>query len=128
MTATNKPEEEYEIGLCDKCIQSTNHLNGICQKCLPKRMTSLETKIEDLVRKSEHRPEGGMVEMHTMRFAMRELARWVEEKTVVETNVRVLSLLQLFIDNKDLIIVGLLEDIQKKILSTGVKEKDQNNG
>ncbi len=24
---------EYEIGYCKVCIQSTNHLNGVCQKC-----------------------------------------------------------------------------------------------
>ena len=26
-------QPDYEIGYCDKCIQSTNHLNGVCQKC-----------------------------------------------------------------------------------------------
>lgn len=24
---------DYEVDTCDKCVQSTNHLNGICQKC-----------------------------------------------------------------------------------------------
>lgn len=28
-----KEEPDFEIGYCNKCIQSTNHLNGICQKC-----------------------------------------------------------------------------------------------
>ena len=26
-------QPEYEIGYCKDCVQSTNHLNGICQKC-----------------------------------------------------------------------------------------------
>ena len=24
---------EYELGYCENCMQMTNHLNGICQKC-----------------------------------------------------------------------------------------------
>lgn len=27
---------DYEINSCLKCLQITNHLNGICQKCKPK--------------------------------------------------------------------------------------------
>ena len=26
-------EREYELDLCEKCFQMTNHLNGVCQKC-----------------------------------------------------------------------------------------------
>lgn len=30
-----KPAEHYELNYCKTCIQNTNHLEGICQKCKP---------------------------------------------------------------------------------------------
>jgi len=30
---TDKP---YNLALCDACVQMTNHLSGVCQKCKPK--------------------------------------------------------------------------------------------
>lgn len=26
-------KKEYELDYCNKCVQMTNHLNGVCQKC-----------------------------------------------------------------------------------------------
>ena len=26
---------EFELNYCEKCIQMTNHLDGVCQKCKP---------------------------------------------------------------------------------------------
>jgi hypothetical protein len=30
-----KENKDYNLAYCAKCIQSTNHLDGVCQKCLP---------------------------------------------------------------------------------------------
>lgn len=32
MKKENK-SKNFELAYCPKCIQMTNHLNGICQKC-----------------------------------------------------------------------------------------------
>ena len=29
--------KEFKLNFCSTCFQMTNHLNGICQKCLPKK-------------------------------------------------------------------------------------------
>lgn len=29
-------EDAFELHFCEKCMQMTNHLDGICQKCKPK--------------------------------------------------------------------------------------------
>ena len=40
-TANPKPEKPelvyYDLMHCDRCIQETNHRNGVCQKCKPKK-------------------------------------------------------------------------------------------
>lgn len=44
---TPKPED-WELLICDNCIQSTNHLNGVCLKCKPvqdRRYTSHTEKL-----------------------------------------------------------------------------------
>jgi hypothetical protein len=30
-----KESKEFELKYCEKCIQMTNHIDGICQKCKP---------------------------------------------------------------------------------------------
>ena len=32
-SAPQSPGKEFELRLCEKCTQMTNHLDGICQKC-----------------------------------------------------------------------------------------------
>lgn len=41
-TAPPPPNTSYEIALCEKCVQLTNHLNGMCQKCFPTPNTGTE--------------------------------------------------------------------------------------
>jgi len=33
MQAKGEPLPDYELDYCNKCMQMTNHLDGICQKC-----------------------------------------------------------------------------------------------
>lgn len=35
MKKVDKPKE-FELAYCSQCIQMTNHLNGVCQKCKKK--------------------------------------------------------------------------------------------
>lgn len=37
---------EYELKFCDPCLQMTNHLDGVCQKCKPKEESKGETEYE----------------------------------------------------------------------------------
>lgn len=29
--------EDYELDFCETCFQMTNHIDGVCQKCLKER-------------------------------------------------------------------------------------------
>lgn len=40
----------FELSLCDKCVQMTNHLNGVCQKCKPKEGECREVEMTESLR------------------------------------------------------------------------------
>lgn len=37
-----KEEYEFELDNCDTCIQMTNHVDGVCQKCKPNQQDKVE--------------------------------------------------------------------------------------
>ena len=45
-----QPEQpDFELQPCDKCLQLTNHLNGICQKCKPQPEQPKFLKIPEML-------------------------------------------------------------------------------
>jgi hypothetical protein len=46
-----KESKEFELKYCEKCIQMTNHIDGICQKCKPvKSAEEISEKIKQIIR------------------------------------------------------------------------------
>jgi hypothetical protein len=45
---TEVPLAEMEITYCDKCVQMTNHRDGMCQKCISKETQSVPDFYEEV--------------------------------------------------------------------------------
>ena len=42
-------KEEYDLAYCNNCIQMTNHIKGVCQKCKAKEEPTAEGYVLDLI-------------------------------------------------------------------------------
>jgi len=82
-------EPDYEIGYCSKCIQSTNHLAGVCQKCKVTPPESWEEEFDDMLSNNMnnlgiadllHNSDGGeIIKKFISQTLSTEKAKWMKE-------------------------------------------------